>query len=646
VLATFATLGIAEVEFKADGKSHTLKPHQVPFATFIVTVPMWRALPPAVLPAYTQVQLPSGDTINAQSFADRVKEGEPVIVKHLLNELETGMMESQQGLLERLPGLKIEGWDKIAIKLLEKGSRTSQLAVIKAAATTGNKEIYAALAVVVEKSPDAELRTAAAEALTKSGDPRYASMGAVSAMKGGDSAAALKAIDEIVAKRSPGAAAELVKALSGDEAVARRAAIGLGELGATAELLAALKNEALPLPIREHVAAEVGRLPTKPDAFLGLSFLAAQGSPARALPAIDSLTKYTDPEPAPALEKGLKNPSSRVRIHAANALATIKEVDSIKAMSNAASANPDDTTAIEAAMVTLLSTAERVDDLKDRLKKTGADTQLKRATYHALGVRAQKDGFFKRIHEDLLEGLKATDATVRGGAILGLSVAAADDDLLSISALSGDASARTRQDVALALGNYPAGKATDALKKLVADSDPQVLIAAASSLGKRKEADLLRDLVKQQRNENPAVRAALIVAIAQMFTPDNKVDVLSAISKGLTDTDKMVKLTAIEVLGAFNEGAALDALALVSADADPDIQQVAFVSLGQTKSKRAVDLLAQALKSENVENRRVALKAMQTHGDKACAPKIEAALTTETDPEIKALAAEVLATLK
>jgi HEAT repeat protein len=647
VLATFATLGLSSVEFKADGHSKTLQPHQVPFASFALTVPMWRALPPAALPPYTLVALPDGSVVSSQSFTDKVKSSDAATIKLLLSELESGLPDSQQGLLERLPTLKISGWDSAAIKLLERGPRDSQLAVIRASTKASTKDLLDAMAKLVEKSPDAEVRTAAADALSKSGDPRFASMAAVSSLRSGDSAAAIKAIDDLVSKRSAGAAAEIAKTLSSDEAVARRAASALRELNASPELLAALKDDTLPLPIRELIAQETSRLSSRSDAFYGFAFLASNAPTPKALPAIEALSRFTDPKPTSALEKALAHPSSsRARRAAAQALADLKDPDAIKAMSRATQSFPDDASSIEAAMVSLLASSERVDDLKERLKKSGSDPQMKRATFYALAMRAEKDKIFKNIHDKLTDGATDKDPLIRGGALLGLSVHASDEDLPTITAAASDSSPRTRQDVALALSNYPSGKATDTLLKLLSDSDPTVIAASADALGKRKETSSLRDLIKQQRHDSPIVRAALIPAIAQMFSPDNKGDVLSAISKGITDKDPNVKFAAIAALGPFNESASLDALALVTADPDPSFQQAAYAALGQTKAPRAVDLLAAALKSENPDNRKAALLAMREHGSRDLPSKIDAALSSEADPEVKALAAEVIADLK
>ena len=653
VLATFATLGIKTVNFKADKNVKAMDTSVYTMPVFALVVPIPAALPPNAIPG-AQVQMGDGDLIPIAEFQQKLSDGDSKLVRAVLDTLKGGAPAVQVELLARVGALKLDGWEDTAIGLLSKGDVQVQIAAAKAFEGTSDKDALEALKDLVDnKKADPTAQAAAAAALSTSSNASYNSYGAVFALRGDDPNAAITAIQALVDKKAKGQADELVKAVGGKlPAVARRAVVALGELEAEGELGDVMNNDTLPIELRELAAVQLSKSSNDRTARKAQEFLAASASPRAALAALTELAKEKDPEAAArSVQKGLDNPSGRVRRAAAKTLVDIKEDDALKAMGKAAEVHPEDSAAIEAAMVDLLVASERLDDLKDRLRL--GDARQRRAAFRALGRKAAQSGNqFKRYRDELTEGVnKQKDALIRGGAILGLAEGKVNEDLALIAALAKDGSPRIREDVARAVGQFPAGTATDVLLALLEDKEPSVVVAAVESLGNRTEKDVLKTLVKLHKGADPAVKIALYESAPKLLVLKERGstgDVLSLLTNGTIDKDPKVKLAAIAVIGDLQEDGFLDALVPLVTDADPKVRFAVFDALVVAQTKRAGDILGNALVAPSVDNetKLALLDAIVAHGAVSNKKKVQELLKKETDGAVKARAEAALKELK
>lgn len=644
VVHTMAALGIEQVVFTG-AVSETLTVADVPFAAFVATVPLWRALPPATLEG-GMVRLPSGDLTTVEGFQQKLATKDSAAVKAVFSALQSGPALAKVGILERLPALGLDKWQDEVVKRLKDDAAEVRLAAVGALKGTRDKDALEALVAVIDKDSDANVQAAAAGVLSATGDKKYGAYGIYFALRGQDKAAALTAIDELVKQRVDSAADELVKAMSHpDKAVGARAARALGELNQDRALRQAIGDEKIDLEIREEAALALAALSDKDAAFAGRSWLAARGSEAAALEAIARLAATRDPEPHAALAAGLDSPHRDARIASARALATLKEDDSLKAMAIAAGKYADERVEIEDAMVDLLEAAETLSNIEDRLKSE-KNAILKRATYRALGRKAPAAGRSAAVRDKLVAGLDESDEQARGGALIGLAADPSDDNMTLISARGSDASAQVRADVALALASYPAGKATDVLLQLARDtSSADVAIAAIRSFGVRSEFSVVRDLVKLGKDD-PRVRIALVRNLPLLVNNDTRSDVVAYVSNLLFDGDRTVKLAAIESLGQLADDQSIGALALLVQDPDQEIQFAGFNALAATRHASAVPLIAKGLESADPAVRRASLQGLAAHGGSGVREHLEKVAGNDPDAEIKDLAQRLLAQVR
>ncbi|OIP30045.1 MAG: hypothetical protein AUK47_26075 [Deltaproteobacteria bacterium CG2_30_63_29] len=644
VVESLATLGVTQVTFKG-GASEVLTESAIPFAAFTLSVPIWRALPPATLSSGV-VRLPSGGTMDVVAFQTKLGEKDATVVAAIFEELGKSAPLSQIGLLERLPKMDLPGWQAEVAKQLGNKDTTVRVAAIKALEGVTDKPILEALVAIVDKDTDPDVQAAAALALSASKNDKFSSYGVYFALRGENEAAALTAIDELVKARDVAADVELVSALAHKSpSVGKRAARALRQLELDKQLVKSLDNDALSGEIRETIATELSQLKTPADAFIGFAYLAAKGTSAAALPAVQALAKYKDPEPIKALEEALKSEYSSVRLATANALGDLKEKHSVDAIAAVVEAHPSDFADIEEAIIKLFVNSETLSDLEDQLKKQKKDL-LRRALFRAIGRKALAASRFNAVRDKLLEGLKESNELPRGGAVIALSYEPTDDNLAMIGSLAADSSSQVRSDVALALSNFPEGKATDVLMKLSSDTDSDVAVAAITALGVRKEKAALKDLIKMGKSESPDVRRALIRSTREMMNADNRGDVVAFISNALFDADRGVMLAAITALGEIADEQSVGSLAMLVQDPNPQIQHAAFVALAVSQHPDAIGLIAKGLSADDPATRQVALQALKDHGSVLAGPEIEKMLVNETDPETKALAETILAELK
>jgi HEAT repeat protein len=160
----------------------------------------------------------------------------------------------------------------------------------------------------------------------------------------------------------------------------------------------------------------------------------------------------------------------------------------------------------------------------------------------------------------------------------------ASDELLKHK----DKSVRTL--VAVSLSESATPEAVDPLIKLLNDSDPQVVRAAAAGLGRagdpRGSGPLFALLQK-----NPAMRQSVLDAIAKSTSAPG-------IAKLLDSTDSVdLKRSLVSLLRDTHDPRVVETFAKLTSDADPDIKQISALALAELGDARAVPTLLELAKS-------------------------------------------------
>jgi len=219
--------------------------------------------------------------------------------------------------------------------------------------------------------------------------------------------------------------------------------------------------------------------------------------------------------------------------------------------------------------------------------------------------------------------LQSPDAAIRRHAARRLGLRGDKAAAGSLVAALGDADPGVRREAARALATLRDARTAKALGKALADSDTTVRFCAAHALGEIKSpasaealaralgdpqwcvrdqaAWALRELPGAGVAERllPALRAGdADVAQVAWILAGQRDHALPKVARLLADADAPVRRRAADVLGAFGDAAALDALVAALGDPDARVRLAAVGALGRIGTARAAKALAAAARQE------------------------------------------------
>jgi hypothetical protein len=123
--------------------------------------------------------------------------------------------------------------------------------------------------------------------------------------------------------------------------------------------------------------------------------------------------------------------------------------------------------------------------------------------------------------------------------------------------------------------------------------DQQTMEALASYLGRVEIYAALAPLEAMFEDESPAVRAAVMRAVRQLFFKRS----FGLVIQGLADPDKNVRKEALAAVSALHFGHAFDPLSRIYREAsDPEVRRAALASIGKIPSVQAAELLIDVLR--------------------------------------------------
>lgn len=200
-----------------------------------------------------------------------------------------------------------------------------------------------------------------------------------------------------------------------------------------------------------------------------------------------------------------------------------------------------------------------------------------------------------------------------------------------------DAATRARSAQYLGLRAWPAGVGPLIAVVEGPEEDPTVLSAAYIALGRLGEPPALPVLENcLQSEQRPELRADCLIALGELGADEALGDVLEAYR---SDESILVRSRAIDVLGGFTDGQAIDALGAVvtASDANAALRRRAIQSLGRTGVAAAADALLTALAApmDATEQVLIVQALGQVKATEAVAP-LQDLLGRTTDPQLKA----------
>jgi HEAT repeat protein len=647
---TLTGLGIKAVEFPNYFKGGMTR-EDVPFDAYTLTMPLWRALPPANA-AHAQVRLPDGTLIATSEFNKRWKSGDKELREGLFSYLDDSQVYTVVQVLHLLPKLDVDYTAEV-IPLLAHDSTSVQKRALSVLEAHRNDDavLSAVYAMMTSNENDAMARkaaeflgeaksikmnvykdlflldrgtekeaVAAADALGKrKGDPRvvkrlYAHL---SDKSGGDQAGGDKKSDK-PAKLSL-AAAQALEVLEADE-----------------RQIAALTDTNIAPDLRLSMARTLAEDGDDSSKLVGLKYIGEKTTGRSAELAIRSLGTLKSTQARKTVEEFLGAKTRRKRLTAADVLVENGDVASLDALADAV-AKGKDAYELEKSAYELL-VAQSLDTVLG--KTESSDKVIKRLAYRAVGDLAVKQGAGAKVFDKLEKGTRSRDAAIGGASARALGSYADDKALAILKTLADDKRPEVRAGVAHGLSHFKKGQMFDTLATYLDDSSPEVVAAAVAAMEARSEATKWDKIKNLAEAKDPRVRANALRALSQLVSRDDQQGVrivMSMLGGAVSDDSRIVQLTALRQLSTFEDDNAPTSIAILLNSADPTLRVAAIEALGETGHASAAELVLSVLQDPNPDIRRAAIVALGELEAKSAAPQLKALLDKEDDPELKKL---------
>lgn len=202
---------------------------------------------------------------------------------------------------------------------------------------------------------------------------------------------------------------------------------------------------------------------------------------------------------------------------------------------------------------------------------------------------------------------------------------------------------KVRIHAAWALGQIEDGRAVDPLRRVLRDDDPALRVVAVEALGYIEALSSAADVERVLREDTDrAVRLAAIQALADIESVTS-LDVLASVLDG---NDVELAVAAAEAIDNLDvEGRAPAALIRAAASREPLLRRAAAIALANIADPATVDALIGLLADADAEVRLAAVEGLGEIGLPAAKPGLTRALT-DRDPEVRRAAVDALAEIE
>jgi HEAT repeat protein len=639
---TLTQLGLSNVKFKGDKKA--VDREGVDRAAFSLTVPAWRALPPArIAPAV--IHLPDGSSMSSRDFYNKIASKDPMIEKLVRGYLASKDSNVVMSVIASVPKLGLTAEVELLLPLLKNKDSKLRGAGLSALAGNEKTEVLDAISDVMDKDKDRAIAQRAASILGKSKNRLYSVRALYFNLRGSDEKAALEAVAGLASSKEPTAAPELVKAARGkNQKVALASIEALAALNQHAQLVQLFLDGKVDGERRQLAAKMTTGLKDSDARFKALTFQAKSGTKDVAIGAIEALASTKSPDPRVSIEGALGHPETEVRHLAINKIAAIGNPASLKALA-AAGTKAEDLELVEDVASVIMGKLV----LSDVLQYTSSkNIVLQRVAYRALGAKSGGAGG-GRVFDVLKKGTASKDGGIRASSALALGAFKNDKALKLVAGLGKDKEGKVRRNVARALANWPSGTHTPLLYEYLKDGEGEVVAAAVDTFTARKEYEAYKPVLKLYRGKpHPfaGARMAVLRSIVVLAPEKELQTVISVVGGGLFDKERDVKLLAIELLGNYDNPAAVTTLAALINDPVEEFRVKSLLALGRTKSKDSIELIMSVMNDQSPTVRAASMEACGLSGQKSCVDPMRTQLALEKDPAVLAAGKAGLKKLK
>ncbi|MEE2756052.1 MAG: HEAT repeat domain-containing protein [Myxococcota bacterium] len=613
----------------------------VPFAAYILTIPLWQALPPANFNAAT-VTLPDGQSMASELAIDRLRKGDKALLNALWSYLKKGDASAIAATKAAI-FLKLDGLNDRLIPLLQSANTALRKLAIEGLKGVDMPQVNKALRSVVDDDPDPALKDLAAGILSSSSDPQFAAAAQYHALKSKDPEIVMAAAKALGSSKLSEASKQLLDMITHEDHRVRATVLdSLAERGDYAALVNELNGSRVSKEIRLEIAQALAKGADKNSVFEAICFISAYGKDEDSLTATRKLGSFDKTKSYKTLGSALRHKESAVRRAAANSLAKLGKVDGLGHLAKGDISDPESGETIREAIRKIF--AKQSLDYVMKATKTNKGI-LKRLAVSTLGDFV-KSGKGKRSRKKILASLrslaKSSDANIRAASVRSLGIMGGEDIRSDIMSLAADSSIEVTRAVAAALGAFPGPKTTSLLLKHIGAEDPKVIANAADSLGRLKIREATTPISEQMNHKSVVVRRAATQALVLIGgTLKQRKPLLSLFGNRLFDSDGQVRLAAVRGLRLVKDARTVTALGALLQDPLIPVRIATLDAMADTGHVSAVTPIVGQLEDEDKVIRKAALKAIEKLGKKEANPFLETYLTKEKDSELSALAKKV-----
>jgi HEAT repeat protein/beta-lactamase regulating signal transducer with metallopeptidase domain len=262
---------------------------------------------------------------------------------------------------------------------------------------------------------------------------------------------------------------------------------------------------------------------------------------------------------------------------------------------------------------------------------------VRRAAVWAIGELRYRDAT-----QQLLAATRDTSETIRYYALRGLVRLEEPAARPALARALEDPSARVRAVAARALGEYGDSASVPALIQAAGDADGDVREYALRALREIGDARAATAYTTALRDAESDVREAAIRGLAEL---GNEMAVPALASQLDSSLPRQIRETATRALTRFRSTEAADALMTALRDPDAEVRQIAVAGLGRIRDVRAMTPLVNALQDEEPDVREQAIRALAEFKSANTVEPFIHALDDES-ADVRALAARALGQLR
>jgi len=588
-----------------------------------------------------------GVPIPATTFYKRLDLQDRDLAAAARNLLESAPADVRLVLVEKIDVLKSKDKEALLIARLEDADPRVRRAALVHLSKAPSANTQKALAGVVDKDADNQVRLDAVKILVASGKKEYERYLLLDKLNAEDAKAVIEAAKGLAASKDK----KFIPAIAGlaahaNPAVRTVAVDLLRDLGEFGLIAAMLPNEQLAADVREQAAKtlQAKAAAGSSERASGISYLVEKGNATDALNAARIARDETVIGTAPALAKALARPEVDVRRMAAEGLGKLKDPIGLEALAGALRAATDaGEKAVYSAQAEAIVSVQPVDQAINI-------AATKDATVRELAIRAlaafSKDKPNPKVTEVLEKALSEKEPGIRQAAAYALARSSDEAVLGRMAKLDGDADPEIRAQVAYAIGHSKAAGHDAILIKFLDDKENVVKEAALAAVQVKKLAaaqDKVRFLVAHRKVE---VRREAMRALVMLAKPADP-QLFDIYSKAMQDEDTDLKMVALDGLAPYGDARAAQyiGLPLIDDRSPKELKLKTIQVLGALAIPEAVEHTVRGLFDDDREIKLATLDALaKLKSDKASRP-LQEFILREQDAEVKAKANATLESL-